>query len=337
MSRKAKNLKRVCRAGVVLPFSIMEPQQKQVESVIAPLKKVTPLSKYLALLLFVILPFLGGYIGYTLVPVNVVEVRGVDVLPESSSVTPKSDDASAVEKTTQSARKIFSAISEECKNVLSEQGEYYAIYTNELSTGQRHRCDYERWNGETYDLSSTTIRVVDLAEITANTPRKILNVYENVKLSEGLLGLTQIPYLTFISSTTDILFLTSNCFVQKECRDSGLYKYSIGTNQLTEMKTSEYYDQVLRASVISLDRVKIISSDYNYQVNEPNSLYLIDLKTDTFKIIDTLYPEKGEGTFCAGGVGGCADINVDWLPGNKVSVVVFKKGSKRESRIYSLE
>lgn len=315
----------------------MEPQQKEVESVIAPLKKVTPLSKYFAMLLFVILPFLGGYIGYTLVPAKVVEVRGVDVLPESGLVTPKSDATPAVEKTIQSARKIFPATSEECRNVLSEQDEYYAIYANDLSKGQRHRCDYERWNGETYNLSSTTIRVVDLAEITADAPRKILNVYENVNLSEDLLELTQIPYLTFISSTTDALFLTSNCFVQKECRDSGLYKYSIGSNQLTEMKTSEYYDQVLRASIISPDRVKIISSDYNYQRNEPNNLYLIDLKTDTFKIVDTLYPEKGEGTFCTGGVGGCADINVDWLPGNKVSVVVFKKGGQTETREYLLD
>jgi hypothetical protein len=41
----------------------MEPQINEPESVIAPLKKVTPLSKYLALALFVALPFLGGF-GY---------------------------------------------------------------------------------------------------------------------------------------------------------------------------------------------------------------------------------------------------------------------------------
>lgn len=38
---------------------------------------VTPLSKYLALVLFVILPFLGGYIGYTFAPEKVVEVEKV--------------------------------------------------------------------------------------------------------------------------------------------------------------------------------------------------------------------------------------------------------------------
>ena len=43
---------------------------------------VTPLSKYLAMLLFVALPFIGGYIGYTFAPVEVVEVDKVVVKEE---------------------------------------------------------------------------------------------------------------------------------------------------------------------------------------------------------------------------------------------------------------
>src|SRR6056297_3290015 len=39
--------------------------------------KVTPLSKYLAMALFIILPFVGGYIGYTFAPEKVVEVEKV--------------------------------------------------------------------------------------------------------------------------------------------------------------------------------------------------------------------------------------------------------------------
>ena len=39
------------------------------------LYQVTPFSKYLALALFVILPFLGGYIGYSYAPEKVVEVE----------------------------------------------------------------------------------------------------------------------------------------------------------------------------------------------------------------------------------------------------------------------
>jgi hypothetical protein len=41
------------------------------------LHTVTPLSKYLALTLFIIMPFLGGWIGYTYAPEKVVEVERV--------------------------------------------------------------------------------------------------------------------------------------------------------------------------------------------------------------------------------------------------------------------
>lgn len=39
------------------------------------LHQVTPLSKYLAMALFIILPFIGGWIGYTYAPEKVVEVE----------------------------------------------------------------------------------------------------------------------------------------------------------------------------------------------------------------------------------------------------------------------
>ncbi len=60
----------------------MQPEINQPESVIAPLQKVTPISKYLAMALFVILPFIGGWIGYTFAPEKVVEVETVAVVEE---------------------------------------------------------------------------------------------------------------------------------------------------------------------------------------------------------------------------------------------------------------
>lgn len=47
------------------------------EDKFANLKKVTPLSKYLAMVLFIIMPFIGGWIGYTYAPEKVVEVERV--------------------------------------------------------------------------------------------------------------------------------------------------------------------------------------------------------------------------------------------------------------------
>lgn len=43
------------------------------------LNTITPLSKYLAVALFIFLPFLGGWIGYTLAPERIVEVQKVVV------------------------------------------------------------------------------------------------------------------------------------------------------------------------------------------------------------------------------------------------------------------
>lgn len=41
------------------------------------LHKVTPLSKYLAMILFIFLPFIGGWIGYNYAPEKVVEIESV--------------------------------------------------------------------------------------------------------------------------------------------------------------------------------------------------------------------------------------------------------------------
>lgn len=41
------------------------------------LHQVTPLSKYLAMALFIILPFVGGYVGYTFAPDKVVEIEKI--------------------------------------------------------------------------------------------------------------------------------------------------------------------------------------------------------------------------------------------------------------------
>lgn len=59
---------------------LMQPEQTPSEQAVSKfenLHTVTPLSKYLAMTLFVLLPFLGGWVGYTFAPVKVVEVERV--------------------------------------------------------------------------------------------------------------------------------------------------------------------------------------------------------------------------------------------------------------------
>ncbi len=54
-----------------------ETQEQEVAQNEQPssLHQVTPLSKYLAMALFVTLPFLGGYVGYTYAPEKIIEVE----------------------------------------------------------------------------------------------------------------------------------------------------------------------------------------------------------------------------------------------------------------------
>lgn len=78
----------------------MEPEKNQPEGYLAPLKKVTPLSKYLAMVLFIILPFIGGWIGYTLAPEKVVEIESVMVQKENSNdIIITTNNASSTSKT----------------------------------------------------------------------------------------------------------------------------------------------------------------------------------------------------------------------------------------------
>lgn len=74
----------------------MEPtQENQTElpvktSFLSPLFKVTTVSKYFALALFVALPFIGGLVGYIYAPEKIVEIEKVIYLENSLEDTPES-------------------------------------------------------------------------------------------------------------------------------------------------------------------------------------------------------------------------------------------------------
>jgi hypothetical protein len=72
----------------------MEPEQNKVESAIAPLKKVTPLSKYFAMGLFIILPFVGGWIGYVYAPEKLVEVETTIISDAAKTESNPQEDVS---------------------------------------------------------------------------------------------------------------------------------------------------------------------------------------------------------------------------------------------------
>jgi hypothetical protein len=85
----------------VLIFSHMEPKQNKDESVISPLKKLTPLSKYLAMTLFILMPFVGGLIGYHFAPEKIVEVEITNNLMQATSNSDSSKDIDVISDSNQ--------------------------------------------------------------------------------------------------------------------------------------------------------------------------------------------------------------------------------------------
>lgn len=96
--------------------SFPEPQQTAWNT-------VTPLSKYLALALFIILPFVGGYIGYTFAPEKIVEVEKVverEVVVEKEVVT-EVDSSNLLVRSVSSAN--YALYEETCPNEVTQRGQ----------------------------------------------------------------------------------------------------------------------------------------------------------------------------------------------------------------------
>jgi hypothetical protein len=74
----------------------MEPQQNEVKNVVTPLKIVTPVSKYLALGLFILLPFLGGWVGYSYAPEKAIVTPSDQSDPNTWALTNTSTNESLV-------------------------------------------------------------------------------------------------------------------------------------------------------------------------------------------------------------------------------------------------
>lgn len=104
--------------------------------------QVTPLSKYFAMALFIILPFVGGYVGYTFAPEKIVEVESVvaqEVVVEREVSIPNTalpNNSTPAQCETDSDCMLVSPDCEDC--------EFAAIAVNELDgfrAEKMNRCE----------------------------------------------------------------------------------------------------------------------------------------------------------------------------------------------------
>ncbi len=77
--------------------NITPEQENTVQNTPSPLNTVTPLSKYLAMALFTVLPFIGGWIGYTYAPEKVVEVIKHETTPTDMDIAEKNTEPETIE------------------------------------------------------------------------------------------------------------------------------------------------------------------------------------------------------------------------------------------------
>ena len=120
-------------------------EEVQVEQK-SSLHQVTPLSKYLAMALFIILPFLGGWIGYTYAPEKVVEVervveKRITVPMQSQNAIYSSDYVS--KPSTSTERMLFSR-----QDLFDKEDELY----KEFGLNKWRDSDPEGLTGATGDL-----------------------------------------------------------------------------------------------------------------------------------------------------------------------------------------
>jgi len=88
----------------------MEPEETSeltTESKGSVWNTITPLSKYLAMAVFIILPFIGGFVGYTYAPEKVVEVEKIIEVEATNNEPVVKDEMLQVSASTTSVRSVL--------------------------------------------------------------------------------------------------------------------------------------------------------------------------------------------------------------------------------------
>ncbi len=278
----------------------MEPSDNPTQNQ-ESINQLKPVAKYLVMLLFIALPFIGGWVGYHYAPVKIIEVE------KSSTAT-----------TAPSARTI-----DDTSYQISKTRPEPDLGPNTYP--ERWQWEFKKKTGQSYEISSTTIRIENPKDMKYGSDLSTTSLYKdykNIDVPEEIKVTTQVPYLTILASTSKELVLTRYCFKAIECRYSNLYKFDIAKNTLREMNISNMYNDTEYGAIMSPDNRFVITTGYDLQVNT-QSLYALDLFNDSYQLIDSLNPDE---LFCGGM--GCV-LNAEWLSDSEIEVEVYTQGMSR--------
>lgn len=214
-----------------------------------PLCQVTPVSKYLAMVIFVTLPFVGGYVGYKLAPEKVVEVSVV-----TPSIPIATSTASAV---------VF----------LAPQQKF--TYESMVAKFTKSKDTLRFGTGKIKQSFSDSDIPFDFYE----------NYSEITGVSfadQNAADVSSLPYLDLVATTSDYMLFSAPIFIATEGSNSGLYKYDTASKVLGTMESSSLYNPFRTSGIISPDKTKIAVVKY-----PAFTLGFIDIKNDTFTAVKT--------------------------------------------------
>lgn len=192
-------------------ISIEEPEVVKTSK----LNTVTPLSKYLAMALFIILPFVGGWIGYTYAPEKVAEKEQI--------IEKKVE----VEKVVLPKIIIENQTSDE-NTPLDELEGYLKEYSTEASVRLILEKDY-KFDSATYPACSFKLQDTETGEVIINLQQAYWNhIGETGPISNSGSGSVSLIATRYISTDTGKVFFSTGIPESGSCCNTTVYDVQTG-------------------------------------------------------------------------------------------------------------
>ena len=255
--------------------TIMEPQVQEPAVEKHPVHQVTPVSKYLAMALFIILPFVGGWIGYTYAPEKVVEVeierQAAPVVVQSESVIATSTESVLIEDENQS--KYDRLCSEDNKGECEQSNPDFYLRSESMSG--------DEW--------SYTLRTSDKGKIiyAYNTEKKEYEPLVSLDaVSSDLLPLSIVKLFEYFEKIPVEKYIHLTSSYHEGLQYAPLLRVAVGANEPivedTGFMTPNHPGFALNPS---MGKIVVFPKDKKHQ------MYLYDVKTGNSKLIHEINPE----------------------------------------------
>lgn len=266
----------------------------QKESILAPLHKVTIVSKLLAAVVFITLPFVGFWMGMqsslNTMSVPVAVIGDPISQPESASIV---SNGSVKEDPNNIAS------SSPGQYVGSEMVDVVYVVSEPYKELDKNDVEYIAYKERKYTLDD--VRVLDAQAYVA----------------------TEEPSLVFVASTSQELFFSDLC--EDKCSSAGLYRYDVTKKTLTTMRVSENFR-------VAQDNWYLNTKGFgkNIIIVTSEDLAVIDLMNDTYKVLKSLkWSDNKTFMYCPAY---CGNSKVDWLDEDTIEVLVYEYEMCDESR-----